>query len=64
MNLYEFYVCKDPDEWGEGQKYTCPRTATAAAKLKGLYVIEATYSYEDSELIYEPPKQEEEEDES
>ena len=55
MEHYEYFVCKDPDRWSvDSQCYDCFRTARARAEIHGLYVVEVTYTYEDSELVYDP----------
>jgi hypothetical protein len=54
MNVYQYIVCEDPDDYAAGifcDAGTSAKEAKALAQEQNACVIELTFSFEDSELI-------------
>ena len=51
MKIYKYYICKEPgDDWGR-YAYDTYAEAYRAAMSVGWCVVEATFEFEDSEIV-------------
>ena len=46
-----YFVCEDPAEWQDGKPYETYSQAQAQARVRHKCVVEATFTYDDSDLV-------------
>jgi hypothetical protein len=57
MNIYQYYVCPNPNRWNETpHTFSSYQEALDFALEHEMSLVEVSFSFEDSELVYEPDR--------